>query len=77
MFFTVTTLLSCSTKGTKPCKVSFEKCVVKNVKWEYRYGGLINERVWSIKTLNGYSIVSMRSAHVGDTITVKVIDCRN
>lgn len=68
--------MSCSTKSTKPCNVSYERCVVKDVKWEYRYGGLINERVWNIKTLNGYSIASMRSAAKGDTIIVKVIDCR-
>jgi hypothetical protein len=71
--FTVTILTaSCSTQSFKTTQRN-EKCVVTNVSWEYKYGGLINERVYTITTENGYKISSSKHVEVGDTIDVQVI----
>jgi hypothetical protein len=53
-----------------------EKCVVKNVNEHVRYGGLINEKSYTIKTGCGYTIVSKKHANVGDTIRVHIISYR-
>jgi hypothetical protein len=67
---------SCSIDGKKRCKTSLEKCVIKSVKYQYRYGGLTNEITYTYKTENGYTVSSEKEQKVGDTIVVKVVDCR-
>jgi hypothetical protein len=58
------------------CKKTYvskrERCKVSNVSWQYKYGGLTNEKIYTIKTSNGYTIVSHIGPKVGDSIDVEV-----
>lgn len=67
------TLFSCKPHSKKEWD---EKCIVKNVKEYVYYGGLVNEKSYTIKTDCRYSIVSKRHVNIGDTISVHIISYR-
>jgi hypothetical protein len=72
IFITIAILiLSCSTNHGKKVK-----CKVVSVKSEYLYGGLTNEKSYSIVTDRGYKIITRTHVEVGDSIDVIVIDRR-
>lgn len=72
IFITIALLiLSCSNKHGKKVK-----CKVVSVKSEYLYGGLTNEKSYSIVTDQGYKIITRTHTEVGDSIDVIVIDRR-
>ena len=72
IFITIAILiLSCSTNHGKKVK-----CKVVSVKSEYLYGGLTNEKSYSVVTDLGYKIITRTRVEVGDSIDVIVIDRR-
>lgn len=72
IFFTFTILiLSCSNNYG-----NHVKCKVVSVESEYLYGGLTNEKSYTIVTHQGYKIITRRYVEVGDSINVLVIDRR-
>jgi len=62
-------LSSCATKEMTKHR---ESCIVESVNSVNRYGGLMNETWYVIKTDCGYSLSSTRKVFVGDTIDVDV-----
>jgi hypothetical protein len=69
---TIFCLLFLSSCAVREMNRSKEKCIVKDVEIVERYGGLLPDKNYLIKTDCGYTIASNRLCHVGDTISVDV-----
>ena len=71
--FAAALLASCSVEQPEG---ELHSCVVTNVTSRDKYSFISDGKYYTIETDCGYTVTSARSAEVGDTITVKVIDMR-
>lgn len=68
----ILSLLSLSSCAISEIDRHRETCVIEDVEIIERYGGLLPEKNYLIKTNCGYTLSTNRRCYVGDTISVEV-----